>query len=101
MSKTMRPRSIHALVPLVLVAFGVPGWVGCKKPAPVELAPVKKVHVDAVDVVLAPMPRTLALNGTLRGERQTDLAANASGRVLETLVERGSVVKQGDVVAKL
>ena len=44
---------------------------------------MERIHVDTVQVGEGPMPQTLALNGTLRGERQTELAANASGRVLE------------------
>lgn len=73
----------------------------CKKPAPVGEAPVERVHVDTVEAAEQAMPRTLALTGSLKGERQTDLAANAAGRVLETLVDRGSVVKKNDIIAKL
>jgi membrane fusion protein (multidrug efflux system) len=47
------------------------------------------------------VPRTLRLTGTLRGDRETDLAANASGRVLATSVERGERIKPGQVLAKL
>ena len=57
---------------------------------PVE---VKTEPVTAVDV-----PRTLRLTGTLRGDRETDLAANASGRVLSTSVERGQQIKPGQVL---
>ena len=57
-----------------------------------RLAP--SVHVDTLEVRQAPMPQSLALTGSLRGKRQTDLAANAAGRVVETFVERGSEVKQ-------
>jgi membrane fusion protein (multidrug efflux system) len=47
------------------------------------------------------MPRTIAVTGSLRGQQQADLAADAVGKVLETMVERGSEVKKGDVIAKL
>jgi len=47
------------------------------------------------------VPRTLRLTGTLRGDRETDLAANANGRVLATSVERGEQIKPGQVLAKL
>jgi membrane fusion protein, multidrug efflux system len=47
------------------------------------------------------VPRTLRLTGTLRGDREADLAANASGRVLKTAVERGAQVKPGQVLATL
>ncbi len=90
----MKQRTVLAAT-LLLFAWG------CKKPAPIEEAPVSRIHVETVTVGEELMPRTLALNGTLRGERQTELAANASGRVLETLFDRGSKVKKGDVLAKL
>ncbi len=50
---------------------------------------------------LMEVPRTLRLTGTLRGDRETDLAANANGRVLATSVERGEQIKPGQVLAKL
>jgi membrane fusion protein, multidrug efflux system len=74
---------------------------GCKKPAAVEQAPVQRVRVDTVVVTEDMVPRVLAFTGTLRGQHQTDLAANAAGRVLETFVERGSEVKKDDIIAKL
>lgn len=47
------------------------------------------------------MPQQLVLVGTLVADRQSDLAANASGRVLATKVERGQEVKAGDIVVLL
>ncbi|WP_437589090.1 efflux RND transporter periplasmic adaptor subunit [Sorangium sp. So ce1000] len=60
-----------------------------------------KAHVETAEVREQPMPRSIALTGTLRGDRETDLAANAAGRVLETFVERGAEVKKGDLLARL
>jgi RND family efflux transporter MFP subunit len=57
------------------------------------------VQTETVTEVEAPI--TLRLTGTLRGNRETDLAANASGRVLATSVERGEQIKPGQVIAKL
>ncbi|HVY47238.1 MAG TPA: efflux RND transporter periplasmic adaptor subunit [Minicystis sp.] len=74
---------------------------GCKKKAPPPPPPVEKVHVETADVREQTMPRTIPVTGTLHGQRQTDLAADANGKVLETLVERGAQVKKGDVIAKL
>ncbi len=75
---------------------------GCRAKADAkEQAPVTRIHVDTVEVREQPMPRSLALTGTLRGQRQSDLAANAVGRVLETFVERGAEVKRGDLLARL
>jgi len=75
---------------------------GCRpKAGGKQEAPITRIHVDTVEVREQPMPRTIALTGTLRGQRQTDLAANAMGRVLETFVERGAEVKKGDLLARL
>lgn len=59
------------------------------------------VEVETEPVTALEVPRTLRLTGTLRGDRETDLAANASGRVLSTSVERGQQIKPGQVLAKL
>jgi membrane fusion protein (multidrug efflux system) len=77
---------------------------GCKgKTAEASAAPAEKpaVSVQTETVVEVDVPRTLRLTGTLRGDRETDLAANASGRVLATSVERGEQIKPGQVLAKL
>jgi membrane fusion protein, multidrug efflux system len=47
------------------------------------------------------MPRELVLTGTLVADRQSDLAANANGRVLSTHVERGQRVAAGEIIARL
>ncbi len=92
----MRVSSLGVLSLALLVPV-----VGCKKKNVEQQIVVEKVHVDAVDVREEVMPRTIAVTGTLRGQRQTDLGADASGKVLETMVERGSAVKKGDIIAKL
>jgi len=75
---------------------------GCKpKTVAATTAPPAPVHVEMIEAREEPIPRVLALTGTLRGKQQTDLAANAAGRVLATFVERGSEVKIGDVMARL
>ena len=48
-----------------------------------------------------PMPRYLRVTGQLKGSREAMVAADASGKVIEVAVERGSVVKAGDVLIKL
>lgn len=51
--------------------------------------------------VLQPMPRYLRVTGELKGEQQSQVAADAAGKVVEAPVERGSVVKKGDLLIKL
>jgi membrane fusion protein, multidrug efflux system len=78
------------------------GPMACKpKSEQAAVAPVPRAHVETTTVTERVMPRSLALTGTLRGQRQTDLAANASGRVIETFVEKGADVKKGDLLARL
>lgn len=59
------------------------------------------IHVDTQVVTERPVQTWLALTGQLKGSQETELAANASGRVLKTLVERGDSVKKGQPLAIL
>jgi RND family efflux transporter MFP subunit len=88
---------------------GLAGLPGCKRSAAdvgaaasaeasASAAPAK-VETEAVTAV--EVPKTLRLTGTLRGNREADLAANATGRVLAVGIERGDQVKLGAVLAKL
>ncbi|MEP7119921.1 MAG: efflux RND transporter periplasmic adaptor subunit [Byssovorax sp.] len=75
---------------------------GCKaKVIAATIAPPAPIHVETAEVREEPISRVLALTGTLRGKQESDIAANASGRVLATLVERGAEVKSGDLLARL
>lgn len=47
------------------------------------------------------MPRFLTLNGSLTPNEASDVAANGQGAVLATLVERGSLVEKGAILARL
>jgi len=59
------------------------------------------LHVTTRTAEERPMPRYLRVTGQLKGSREAMVAADASGKVMEALVERGSVVKAGDVLVKL
>jgi membrane fusion protein, multidrug efflux system len=93
---------MRALRDLGIVVLVCAAALGCRqKTDPKTDTTITRIHVDTVEVKSQPMPRTLALTGSLRGKRQTDLAANTNGRVLETFVERGTEVKKGDMLAKV
>jgi membrane fusion protein (multidrug efflux system) len=47
------------------------------------------------------MPRFITLTGTVLADRQSEVAANVSGRILATYVERGQAVKQGQAIAAI
>ena len=87
---------------LAVLVGGAASLVGCKKPADAQsedAAP--SVHVESAEVTTVDAPIHLRLTGTLKGARETDLAANAAGRVTRTVVERGQLVKAGDLIAQL
>lgn len=91
-----------------IFAFGllVATGVACKKPEGGEAqltsakaeAPVKVQTVSAVE---QPMPEYLVLTGTLRAAQESEVAADAAGKVTATFIERGQRVKQGDTLAIL
>jgi RND family efflux transporter MFP subunit len=84
------------LIPLVAL-------VGCSQPH-AQQAPKQKpkpVPVETVAVVEREVPDTLLLAGTLKANQESELAANASGRVTRTMVERGSYVSRDQAVAQL
>jgi RND family efflux transporter MFP subunit len=73
---------------------------GTATPAPAEAA-TAPIHVQKGTVSEQEMPEYLTLTGSLRASQQSDIAADASGKVLQALVERGQPVKAGQVIATL
>lgn len=66
------------------------------RPSQGEAASVTTQPVTARSV-----PLWLSLTGQLKGRRDADLAANANGKVIRTLVERGDIVKAGQPLVVL
>lgn len=91
---------------LLLVPLAVLSLAGCnkasaadagtKKPSLVSLPPVK---VETTAVQHQKMPRYLTITGSVLADRQSEVAANVSGRVTTTYVERGMPVKAGQMIA--
>jgi membrane fusion protein, multidrug efflux system len=81
------------------------GIAGCSRPSAASSEPrataAAKVHVETVTIDEKAVPKLLRLTGVLSSNERTDLAANASGRVVRTFVERGDKVVQGAVLAQL
>ena len=78
----------------------------CSRPPASTSAPSSTPDPAAIEVVTIaaqqqPMPRYLRVTGELKGSRQAMLAPDASGKVVAAPIERGSVVKAGDVILKL
>ncbi|HEY8946004.1 MAG TPA: efflux RND transporter periplasmic adaptor subunit [Polyangiaceae bacterium] len=94
--------SFRAPGPYLLTLLAA-GAVACARaeasPTPTQVT--KPVAVTTTDVAERAMPKWLTVTGTLVGNRESEVAADVSGRVLDTNVERGSVVARGAVLAKL
>lgn len=73
-----------------------PDEAAAEKPKPAALPPVK---VELGAVTHEKMPRLLTLVGSVVADRQSEIAANVSGRVTATYVERGMPVKAGQAIA--
>jgi len=78
----------------------------CRAPSPEKAEPAASdraapVRVKTTPVVEDVMPEAFTLTGTLRASRESEVAADASGKVTATFVERGQRVKQGDTLAVL
>jgi membrane fusion protein (multidrug efflux system) len=59
------------------------------------------LHVLTATATDRPMPRYLTLTGSLRANEESDVAADATGKVVAVLVERGQVVRRGQIIARL
>jgi membrane fusion protein (multidrug efflux system) len=80
--------------------------ISCAKPAPqadksAHVAEEKPIQASTVQASTHPMPRFTTLTGSLVADRASAVAADTTGKVLSVLVDRGSVVKQGDVLVVL
>jgi len=92
--------ALGALLPLLLLAGATAacdGHVPVARAAPREGA----VRVEAAPAASRSLPRRIRLTGTLEANRDSDVAADAAGRVAATFVERGAYVKKGTVLARL
>ncbi len=90
-------RFVKTAIPTVLLL----GLAACKAKTAAVKPPEKPVKVERVAATEAVAQRTLSLTGSLRGEKESDLAANANGRVVQTFAERGDEVKAGALLARL
>jgi membrane fusion protein (multidrug efflux system) len=78
---------------------------GCNKPAQeakagVALVESAPVSVDAATVGEQPMPVYATFSGQLVADKVSTIAAGAAGKVLQTFVERGDFVQEGQLLAR-
>jgi RND family efflux transporter MFP subunit len=87
--------------PVLLAATVLPACKGKASAETVSFKEADPVQVETEAIVEIEVPKVLRLTGTLKGNQETDLAANANGRVLTTSVERGQAINKGDIMAKV
>src|SRR5271165_7637901 len=97
------PLRMHSVREFVLLALLVPA--ACRRPDDAPTGPARgadvPVHVQTTTATERPMPHYLTLTGTLRASEASDLAADATGKVVQTFAERGQPVKRGQLLAVL
>src|SRR5580698_2151696 len=96
-------RMRHALAVSFVLAFAV--LPGCQKSEAASSTTVAEaeapVRVQTAQVVTQPMPRYLTVTGSLRADQESQIAADANGKVLQVFIERGQSVHRGDVIATI
>jgi multidrug efflux system membrane fusion protein len=66
-----------------------------------EAQPQKLFRVSVTDAKVEPRTRNLVLSGRTEADKKMMVTARADGTISELRVKRGSVVKEGDVIAVL
>jgi RND family efflux transporter MFP subunit len=79
---------------------------GCQKSDASTDPSGKKADAPPIRVQTSPLvertvPEWLVLTGTLKAGQESDVAADAAGKVIATFVERGQEVKAGEALASL
>jgi RND family efflux transporter MFP subunit len=95
----MKPH-VLSLLSLALLAACSPHTPPQAPPSAVVAEPAP-IHVTTRAAEEKSMPRYLRITGQLKGSQEAMVAADAAGKVIEAPVERGSIVKAGDVLIKL
>ena len=96
MSLSIRP--IHALgIALLLLLLQACNQA---KPVPAD-APAAPIPVEVADVIRQPVLATWSGTAALEAVSEANVVARTSGVLLELLVEEGSAVQEGDVVARI
>src|SRR5687767_6902147 len=99
----MRPPGDVAIISAVAAVAAALALVGCDRSEASRTATpdVKPAAVTTVVAAERTLPRTLEVSGALMADTQTEAGAEVAGRVTSVLVERGSIVGAGAVLARL
>jgi RND family efflux transporter MFP subunit len=101
--ESFRRSSLAPLALSALLASSLPFVTACKRASATAQDPVKQAPVEVTTEAASPLdtPRVLRLTGTLRGARETDLAANVAGRVAAIGIERGQTIAKNALIAQV
>ena len=91
---------ISSLGPILALALSGCGNSDAKLPAQPQAA-AKPVAVSIFRAEERMLPMGLDVTGALMADAQTDAASEIDGRVVQVLVERGQVVKEGSVLVRM
>lgn len=101
----MTPAALHLpfrLFPLVLVSFLALSAQGCKPgQTAAEETPPAPIPVETADVSRQPILATWSGTAALEAVSEASVVARTSGVLLELLIEEGSLVREGQVVARI
>ena len=95
---------LRKLLPLLILALGIGGFVALKatRPKPDPVVPQERVwRVETVTVTPAVHSPVLNLFGRVEAPDRVRAAAPVAGRLLEVRVRDGDLVAQGDLLARL
>jgi RND family efflux transporter MFP subunit len=103
----MNPVVRQTVTPLLLLlcvlawSYGDRASVEAAQELPKAEPPTEPVAVSLVKVEVRSMPRYLRTTGELKAAQDSDVAADATGKVLTAPIERGSEVTEGDTLVTL
>ena len=86
---------------LILSGLLLPACGGTSQSVSARAAAPQPLTVTIFQVEEQPFERTVTLNGTLAAEEQVEASFRVTGRIEQILVDLGSPVHKGQVVAKL
>jgi membrane fusion protein (multidrug efflux system) len=88
-------RPIFLLIAALFAASGQACMPSPPRSRGTDAAAVAPVEVASIVTATEAVPRLIFLTGTLKASAESSVAANATGRVSRTFVERGAVVAKG------
>jgi len=86
---------------LCCIALLCPACGGPSSSAPRSDAPAGVPAVKVLRLQREPLARSVTVSGTLAAEEQATLSFKVTGRVEQLAVDLGSIVRKGDVIARL